>query len=80
MSSTIIGAYEAKTKLPEIMRKAEQGQRFTITNRGKAVVDIVSSQMHDEKVISEAIANITNTSVSQIPDSIYKKLLDSVRQ
>lgn len=79
MSSTIIGAYEAKTKLPEIMRKAEQGQRFTITNRGKAVVDIVSSQMHDEKVISEAIAIITNTSVAQIPDSIYKKLLDSVR-
>jgi prevent-host-death family protein len=39
-----IGAYEAKTKLPELLRKVQVGQRFTITNRGKAVADLVPAE------------------------------------
>lgn len=39
-----IGAYEAKTKLPELLRQVQSGKRFTITNRGKAVADLVPSQ------------------------------------
>jgi len=31
---TEIGAFEAKTKLSEVLRKVEQGERFTITVRG----------------------------------------------
>lgn len=27
-----IGSYDAKTKLPEILRKVKSGQAFTITN------------------------------------------------
>lgn len=38
-----IGAYEAKTKLPELLRLVKTGQSFTITNRGKAVADLVPS-------------------------------------
>ncbi|MCU0975807.1 MAG: type II toxin-antitoxin system prevent-host-death family antitoxin [Steroidobacteraceae bacterium] len=38
-----IGAYEAKTRLPELLRRVKAGQRFTITNRGKAVADLVPS-------------------------------------
>lgn len=36
-----IGAYEAKTRLPELLRQVKAGKRFTITNRGKAVADLV---------------------------------------
>ena len=36
-----IGAYEAKTKLPELLREVQAGKRFTITNRGKAVAELV---------------------------------------
>jgi len=38
---TEIGAFEAKTKLSEILRKVEQGERFTITLRGRAVANLV---------------------------------------
>jgi prevent-host-death family protein len=38
-----IGAYEAKTKLPELLRQVQAGKRFTITNRGKAIADLVPS-------------------------------------
>ena len=36
-----IGAYEAKTRLPELLRQVKAGKRFTITNRGEAVADLV---------------------------------------
>ena len=36
-----IGAYDAKTRLPELLRQVKAGKRFTITNRGKAVADLV---------------------------------------
>ena len=38
-----IGAYEAKTKLPELLRQVKAGKEFTITNRGEAVADLVRS-------------------------------------
>ena len=37
---TEIGAYEAKTKLPELLREVQAGKRFTITNRGKPVAEL----------------------------------------
>ena len=39
-----IGAYEAKTRLPELLRQVKAGKRFTITNRGQAVADLVPSE------------------------------------
>jgi len=41
---TEIGAYQAKTRLPELLRQVEAGKRFTITNRGKAIADLVPSE------------------------------------
>lgn len=42
MSATIeIGAYEAKTRLPELLRNVQTGQRFTITNRGTPVAELI---------------------------------------
>jgi len=39
-----IGAYEAKTKLPHLLRQVQAGKRFTITIRGNAVADLVPSE------------------------------------
>lgn len=36
-----VGAYEAKTHLAELLRKVRTGQRFTITQRGQPVADLV---------------------------------------
>ncbi len=38
---TEIGAYEAKTRLPEVLRQVEQGARFAITVRGRGVANVV---------------------------------------
>jgi prevent-host-death family protein len=39
-----IGIFEAKTKLSEIVRKVERGERFTITVRGQAKAEVVPVQ------------------------------------
>jgi prevent-host-death family protein len=50
-----IGAYEAKTRLPELLRQVQAGKRFTITNRGKAVADLVPSEGAPAKNATAAI-------------------------
>ena len=37
---TEVGAYEAKRKLPELLREVRHGKRFVITNRGKPVAEL----------------------------------------
>ena len=39
-----VGSYEAKTKLPELLRGVQEGKHYTITLRGTAVADLVPSQ------------------------------------
>jgi len=39
-----VGSYEAKTKLPELLRGVQTGKRYTITLRGEAVADLVPPQ------------------------------------
>ena len=53
-----IGSYDAKTKLPEILRRVEAGERFTITNRGKPVADLIPSRSGSDRRAEGAIANI----------------------
>ncbi|MDP2794092.1 MAG: type II toxin-antitoxin system prevent-host-death family antitoxin [Sulfurisoma sp.] len=38
---TAFGAYEAKTKLPELLRGVQAGRRYTITHRGEAIAELV---------------------------------------
>jgi len=39
-----IGSYEAKTKLPELLRGIQAGKRYTITLRGEPVADLVPAE------------------------------------
>ncbi|MEP6662348.1 MAG: type II toxin-antitoxin system prevent-host-death family antitoxin [Verrucomicrobiota bacterium] len=39
-----IGAFEAKTKLSELLDKVERGQSFRITRRGKCVARLVGEE------------------------------------
>lgn len=59
-SYTEIGAFDAKTKLSEILRKVEQGERFTITKRGRAIADVVPSRHRDQQRVKEAVAALRN--------------------
>jgi prevent-host-death family protein len=46
-----IGSYYEKTKLPEILRRVQRGESFTITKKGKAVADLVPSRTNDASKI-----------------------------
>ncbi len=39
-----VGSYEAKTKLPELLRGVQAGHCYTITLRGSAVANLVPIQ------------------------------------
>ena len=50
-----IGAYEAKTHLPRLLREVEAGQSFTITLRGKPVAELKPTQPHTRRTHAEAV-------------------------
>ena len=39
-----IGSYEAKTKLPELLRGVQTGNCYTITLRGEPIADLVPAR------------------------------------
>ncbi len=53
-----IGSYEAKTKLPELLREVKKGKSFTITNRGKAVADLVPTTNERSQKKVEAVKQL----------------------
>lgn len=50
-----IGAFDAKAKLSELLRKVEQGEQFTITVRGRPIADLIPSHSAGVKNIRAAI-------------------------
>lgn len=57
-SSTEIGAYEAKTHLPEVLRQVQAGGFFTITQRGKPVAELVPAGATAQTGMAEAAARM----------------------
>lgn len=53
-----VGIFEAKTRLSEIVRLVEEGETFTITLRGKPVVDLVPTQRVDRRRVGEAVRRL----------------------
>lgn len=39
-----VGAYEAKTRLPELLREVQAGRSYVITVRGKPVAELVPAR------------------------------------
>lgn len=52
------GIYEAKTRLPDLIKQVQQGERVTITNRGEPVADLVQSASRAEQQTRDAITAI----------------------
>ena len=75
-----IGSYDAKTKLPEILRRVESGETFTITNRGKPVADLIPSRSGERVKTEAAISNILKLKKHKISDQALKDLKESGRK
>jgi len=75
-----IGSYDAKTKLPEILRRVEAGESFTITNRGKPVADVVPSSSSNHAKAQAAIENIMAAKKHPISDEDFTELREAGRK
>ena len=75
-----IGSYDAKTKLPEILRRVQTGESFTITNRGKPIADIIPSRSSSHLKTKAAINNIQNAKKHTVSDELLNDFKESGRK
>ena len=75
-----IGSYEAKTKLPELLRQVKTGKRFTITNRGEAIADLMPGEHAKAK---DTVAAAKKLKAFMLADPVrgvnIKALIDEAR-
>ena len=78
---TEIGAFDAKTKLSEILRKVDQGERFTITVRGRAVADVVPSKVKDRERAADAVRRLlAMPRIEGIPPETVRSWIEEGRE
>jgi prevent-host-death family protein len=53
-----IGAYDAKTHLPELLERVQKGERFTISRHGRPVAELVPYAGHDAERVRQATAQM----------------------
>jgi prevent-host-death family protein len=53
-----IGAYDAKTHLPELLERVQKGERFTITKHGRPVAELLPYSGRDVERVRRAAAQI----------------------
>jgi len=69
-----IGSYDAKTKLPEILRRVEAGEAFTITKHGKPIADLIPSHSGSQLKAQAAIINILKARRHRVSDNLLNEL------
>jgi prevent-host-death family protein len=78
---TTVGAYEAKTHLPELLRRVEKGERITITKHGHPVAELIPASDERRRRVSEAIAGLKEFSKGRKLDGItIKELIEEGRR
>lgn len=76
-----VGSYEAKTKLPELLRGVQEGNQYTITLRGEAVAELVSAgsgTSPDKGAAVDDMLAFMNQRKSSAPINL-KALIDEAR-
>lgn len=77
-----IGAYEAKTKLPELLRRIEHGERFKITRNGHPIAQLGPIEVGSLTSRADVIDELKAFSQGQRlgPDLTLRQLIDEGRQ
>lgn len=75
-----IGSYDAKTKLPEILRRVEAGEAFTITKRGRPIADLLPSRATRRSQTEAAITNMMKAKKHKMPDRLITELKERGRK
>jgi antitoxin (DNA-binding transcriptional repressor) of toxin-antitoxin stability system len=76
-----IGSYEAKTKLPELLRGIRAGNRYTITLRGKRIADLVPVEGPSEGDAAAAVDQMRQIMLGApaVGSAVIKALIDEGR-
>jgi len=53
-----LGAYEAKTHLPQLLDRVQKGERFVITRHGRPVAELVPVCGRDPDTVTRSIAQL----------------------
>ena len=75
-----IGSYDTKTRLPEILRRVQAGESFTITNRGKPVADIVPNHTDNQLKVRTAIDEILANKGNYVSDEMLAEFREAGRK
>jgi prevent-host-death family protein len=79
-----VGIFEAKAKLSEIVRKAEQGERTTITVRGQAKAQIVpmptAERQRSQEEIEAAYERMRNPRIKGISPEQIRRWIEEGRK
>ncbi len=65
-----VGSYEAKTRLPELLRAVESGEAVTITRRGVPIARLVSVDHDPGEEPSTVIARMKSARARRPPISV----------
>jgi prevent-host-death family protein len=65
-----VGSYEAKTRLPELIRAVESGQSVTITRRGVPVARLVSIDSDVSEAPAAVVARMKSARAARPPVSV----------
>jgi prevent-host-death family protein len=74
------GIYEAKTKLPDLIKQVQQGERITITNRGEPVADLVPSASRSAQQTRTAIEAIKAMRTADIDQETFTEMRQQGRR
>ena len=50
-----VGAYKAKTHLPELLKRVEAGEQFVITRHGRPIAELVPVRKREEQAVIQAL-------------------------
>ncbi len=76
-----VGAYEAKTHLPELLRRVAKGERITITKHGQPVAELVPASDARRRQVAEAITRIeTLREGRRLGATTIRELIDDGRR
>lgn len=64
-----VGSYEAKTRLPQLLRSVEQGETVTITRRGLPIARIVGVAHEPGEQVGEIIRRMRAARAHRAPVS-----------
>ena len=70
-----VESHDIEARLPEILRRMEAGEAFTIMSRGKPIADLTPRPQRDERKMEAAIKAILSADRPVVSDEKLKEYI-----